>query len=148
MKRYLLAFTATVLVLALVSCGTRSRGRDAGEELPPSDLTVTEVKPTESSSVSDTLVPLEVQPKIVYNHTPDYPRLAKQAGITGTVWVKALVDEAGKVLKAIVARSSGTVSLDEAAVKAAYKNKFTPGIQEGKPVKAWVTYPVEFSLGR
>ena len=109
---------------------------------------MTDVKPAESSSVSDTLVPLELPPEMVYKHRPDYPRLAKQAGITGTVRVKALVDEEGKVLKAIVAKSSGTVSLDEAATKAAYKNKFTPGIQKGKPVKAWVTYPVEFALDR
>lgn len=144
MKRYLLAFTTTVLILALVSCGNIR----VGEELPPSDLTVTEVKPAESSSVSDTLAPVEIYPEMVYKHRPDYPRLAKQAGITGTVWVKALVDEAGKVLKAIVARSSGTVSLDEAAVKAAYKNKFTPAMQKGKLIKVWVTYPIEFVLDR
>ncbi|MFH1373189.1 MAG: energy transducer TonB [bacterium] len=144
MKQSLLVCGTVVVILALASCGNIR----VGEELPPSDLTVTDVKPAESSTVSNTLVPVEVHPEMVYKHRPDYPRLAMQAGITGTVQVRVLIDEAGKVLKAIVARSSGTVSLDEAATKAAYKNKFTPGIQEGKPIKVWVTYPVEFSLGR
>jgi protein TonB len=83
---------------------------------------------------------------MIHEENPDYPRLAKQAGITGTVWIKALVDEQGDVLKAIVAKSSGTVSLDESAIDAAYKNKFKPGIQNGRPVKVWVTYPVEYTL--
>ena len=83
---------------------------------------------------------------MVYQNTPDYPRLAKQAGITGTVWMKVLIDEEGNVLKAIIAKSSGTASLDEAALKASYGNKFSPGIQNGRPVKVWVTYPVEFKL--
>lgn len=91
-------------------------------------------------------IPLEIQPEMIHQHKPKYPRLAKQAGITGTVWVNALLNEEGNVLDAIIAKSSGTTSLDEAALKAAYKNKFKPGIQNGRPVKVWVTYPVEFTL--
>jgi len=105
-----------------------------------------EIDPDDYLPAPDEFVPVEIYPEMIYQHQPDYPRLAKQAGITGTVWVKALVNEEGNVLKAIVAKSSGTVSLDEAAVEAAKKNKFKPGIQNGRPVKVWVTYPVEFTL--
>jgi protein TonB len=91
-------------------------------------------------------IPLEIYPEIIYKHTPEYPRLAKQAGITGTVWINVLLDEEGNVIDAIIAKSSGIKSLDEAALKAAYKNKFKPGIQNGRPVKVWVTYLVEFKL--
>ncbi len=91
-------------------------------------------------------VAVEVYPEMIHKEVPEYPRLAKQAGITGTVWVKALVDEEGNVMKAIVGKSSGVASLDEAAVKAAYNNKFKPGIQNGRPVKVWVTYEMEFVL--
>ncbi len=91
-------------------------------------------------------VPVEIYPEMIYQHTPKYPRLAKQAGITGLVWVSALIDEEGEVMKAIVGKTSGVTSLDESAVKAAYKCKFKPGIQNGRPVKVWVTYKVEFEL--
>ncbi|MFQ5453553.1 MAG: energy transducer TonB [Candidatus Zixiibacteriota bacterium] len=94
----------------------------------------------------DEFVPVEIMPEMIYQNQPEYPRLAKQAGITGVVWVKALVDKEGNVRKAMIGKSSGTASLDEAAVKAAYKNKFKPGIQNGRPVNVWVTYKVVFEL--
>lgn len=94
----------------------------------------------------DEFVPVEIYPEMIYQEQPEYPRLAKQAGITGVVWVKALVDKEGNVRDAILGKSSGTASLDEAAVKAAFKNKFKPGVQNGHPVAVWVTYKVEFEL--
>jgi TonB family protein len=96
----------------------------------------------------DEFIPLEIKPEMIHQNPPDYPRDAKKAGITGTVWVKELVDEEGNVIKAIVSKSSGSISLDDAALKAAFKNKFKPGIQKGRPVKVWVTYPVEFKLDK
>lgn len=95
---------------------------------------------------ADEFVPVEIYPEFVHENKPPYPRLAKQAGITGVVWVKALVDKDGNVRDAQVAKSSGTVALDEAAVKAAYGSKFKPGIQNGRPVNCWVSYKVEFEL--
>jgi TonB family protein len=91
-------------------------------------------------------VPVEIYPEMIYEEKPEYPRLARQAGLEGTVWVQALVDSEGKVRKAQVARSSGTAALDEAAVEAAHKNRFKPGIQNGRPVAVWVTYKVDFVL--
>ncbi|MBU8933761.1 MAG: TonB family protein [candidate division Zixibacteria bacterium] len=91
-------------------------------------------------------VKVEVEPEMIYEETPTYPKLLQKAGITGIVWVWALVDEQGKVTKAQVARSSGNDAMDEAAVKAAYKCQYSPGIQNGRPVKVGVTYKVEFVL--
>ncbi|MEA2031195.1 MAG: TonB family protein [candidate division Zixibacteria bacterium] len=94
----------------------------------------------------DEFIKVEIYPEMIREVTPKYPRLAEKAGITGAVWVKALVDESGNVLKAIVGKSSGTTSLDEAAVKAAYDYKYKPGIQNNRPIKCWVTYKVDFIL--
>lgn len=105
-----------------------------------------EIDPEDYLPAPDEFIPLEIQPEMIHQYEPDYPRLASQAGITGTVWVNALVDEEGNVIRAIIAKSSGTKSLDDAAVQAAFKNKFKPGIQNGRPVKVWVTYPYEFKL--
>lgn len=96
----------------------------------------------------DEFVPVEEIPVMIHQVSPEYPRLAKQAGITGLVWVKALVDKEGNVKKAMVYKSSGTASLDEAAVAASYSNKFKPGIQNGRPVNCWVTYKVSFDLNQ
>jgi len=94
----------------------------------------------------DEFVPVEIIPEMIHTAPLDYPRLAKQAGITGVVWVQALVDKDGNVRDARVAKSSGTVSLDEAAIKQAMDCKFKPGIQNGRPVACWVSYKVDFTL--
>ncbi len=110
------------------------------------DNIVVDINDQDYLPAPDEFVPVEIQPEMVYYETPEYPRLAKQAGITGVVWVKALVDKEGNVRDAMVAKTSGTASLDEAAVAAAKKNKFKPGIQNGRPVNVWVSYKVVFEL--
>jgi TonB family protein len=93
-------------------------------------------------------IPLEQLPEFVYVHQPDYPKLARLAGIEGSLWVDVLVSKEGNVLEAAISESSGSEALDQAALKAAYKNKFTPGIQNGMPVNCWVSYKVDFTLDK
>jgi protein TonB len=94
----------------------------------------------------DVFIPLEIQPEMIYEEKPPYPRLAKQAGITGIVWVNSALDKNGNVIDVVIAKSSGTVALDEAAAKAAWKCKFKPGIQNGRPVRCRVVYKVDFRI--
>lgn len=94
----------------------------------------------------DDFVPVEIIAEMIHYETPAYPRLAEQAGLEGLVWIKALIGSNGKVLDAVVYKSSGTPSLDEAALVVARDNTFKPAIQNGRPVAMWVTYKVEFTL--
>lgn len=94
----------------------------------------------------DSFVYCEIEPEMIYEQAPQYPRFAAEAGITGTVWIKALVDEQGNVAEVMIAKSSENKLLDEAAERAAYKNKFSPAIQNGRPIAVWVTYRVVFEL--
>ncbi len=80
-----------------------------------------------------------IQKKIVY------PEIAKRAGVQGRVFVKAYVDETGKVNKVELIRGIGA-GCDEAAMKAVHSTMFKPGKQRGKPVKVQVTVPVLFKL--
>ena len=64
---------------------------------------------------------------------PVYPPAAKRAHVTGTVKVKVLVDEHGKVTSAEVIE--GPDELQQAAIDAAYKARFSPTIIDGHPVK-------------
>jgi len=95
----------------------------------------------------DEFVPVEINAEMIFEQIPEYPRLAKQAGMEAVVWIKALVDKDGDVKKAMVLRSSGSkAGFDEAAVEAANKCKYKPAIQNGRPVAVWVSYQVEFVL--
>ncbi len=96
----------------------------------------------------DEFVAADSQPKMTHYETPDYPTIAQRAGLWGTVWVKALVDTEGKARDAVIAKTSGERLLDQAALDAAIKNKFEPAVFRGEAVAYWVTYKVEFDLGR
>lgn len=73
-----------------------------------------------------------------------YPEVARQAGIEGRVTVKVLVGTDGRVIK-IGALSGPEVFYDEVRSKAMLL-EFTPGLQNGKAVKVWVTVPFSFRL--
>lgn len=116
----------------------------AGEEA--GDIVV-DIPDEEYLPAPDEFVPVEIYAEMIYEEVPDYPRLAREAGMEAVVWVKALVDKEGNVKRAMVLKSSGSrAGFDEAAVAAAYKCKFKPAIQNGRPVAVWVSYAVEFTL--
>lgn len=88
-------------------------------------------------------------PKMLQAAVPEFPRLAKAAGMSGTVWVRVLVDEEGHVLDAFVEKSTNEhAGFEEAALEAAYECIFSPGIQNGISVKVWVSFKFEFDLVR
>lgn len=73
-----------------------------------------------------------------------YPTVAREAGIEGRVSVKVLVGPDGSVIK-IGSISGPEVFHDEVREKSRLL-EFTPGLQNQKPVKVWVTVPFNFKL--
>jgi TonB family protein len=65
---------------------------------------------------------------------PVWPQAALSEGRTGTVTLMYEIDADGKVLRSMVAKSSGHADLDEAAREGIAKCKFNPGMHDGKPV--------------
>ncbi len=95
----------------------------------------------------DEFVPVEEMPVVIKRVEPEYPDLARRAGIEGTVWVKALVDRSGKVRDVIILKDSGAnAGFEEAAVKAAHGYVYKPAISNGQPVAVWVAYKVNFKI--
>jgi protein TonB len=89
---------------------------------------------------------VEVKPKPVFIPMPQYPDLARQAGIEGQTVVKALVDIDGSIMDAKILKSSGNQMLDQAALMTARQAKFTPAKQRDKFVRVWVAIPITFKL--
>lgn len=120
---------------------------DVATDMSSSDDIVIAIPDEEYLPGMDEFVPVEIPAEMIYEEIPDYPRLAKQAGMEAVVWVKALVDKKGNVKKAVILKSSDSrAGFDESAVTAAYRCKFKPAIQNGRPVAVWVSYSVEFTL--
>ncbi len=74
-----------------------------------------------------------------------YPERAKRNNIQGTVVLRVVIGPNGHALSVDVIQSESSL-LDNAAVDAAKKTTYTPGIQNGKPVKASISIPVRFEL--
>ncbi|MEO0225378.1 MAG: energy transducer TonB [candidate division WOR-3 bacterium] len=91
-------------------------------------------------------VPYEVEPKIISQPPLIYPEFARVAEQEGTVYVKALVDLDGSIMRVVVIRSSGSPILDSAAVGWVYDWKMSPALQNQKPVRVWVAKPIHFKL--
>jgi periplasmic protein TonB len=83
-----------------------------------------------------------------YQVIPRYPESARRQGIEGTVLVKALVTEQGRVEAVKVERSAGHTDLDQAALEAVSRWRFEPARRGRQPVAVWVLVPVEFTLRR
>ncbi|MBI5214974.1 MAG: TonB family protein [Ignavibacteriae bacterium] len=92
-------------------------------------------------------VPVEKQPVPVKQVPPEYPDIAKRAGVQGTVWVKCLVDKEGKVKKAVIMKSDAEI-FNEPAIQAALQWVFTPAIMNNGPVAVWAAIPFRFVLNK
>ncbi len=87
---------------------------------------------------------VEEQPKRLDVVAPEYPEAAQQAGIQGTVFLRALVGTNGAVEEVTVLK--GPELLHNAAIAAAKKTKFSPAKQNDMPVKCWVQMRFAFEL--
>lgn len=74
----------------------------------------------------------------------EYPQEAKKQKIEGTVTVKIVIGEEGRVISARA--SSGPELLHDASVAAAYKARFKPSTVNGNPVKVAGAMTYNFKL--
>jgi protein TonB len=77
---------------------------------------------------------------------PEYPPIARKAGVEGKVILQIVIDEQGNVLTADVVFSQPSGIFEEAAIKAIMQWKFKPAKQRDKPIKVRMAWPMEFSL--
>lgn len=84
-------------------------------------------------------------PRQTFSVQPEYPVLARQTHISGTVVVNAVIDEHGNVVGARAL--SGHPLLIPAALKAVLQWKYEPTLLNGTPVAVEMEVTVHFKLG-
>lgn len=77
---------------------------------------------------------------------PDYPASARSARASGVVVVEVVIDVSGKVISARAV--SGPALLQQAAVQAAYRARFSPTMLSGQAVKVSGTINYNFALAK
>ena len=76
----------------------------------------------------------------------NYPTMAAENGVQGKVILQFVVEKDGRVGEVKIARSVDK-DLDKEAIRVVKSlPKFTPGRQNGYPVRVWYTLPVNFKL--
>ncbi len=97
--------------------------------------------------VSDAIEAPAVPPSVMASRAPEYPYSAQRRGIEGTVVVRFLLNKEGDVDDVEIAESSGSDSLDRAALEAAEGFSFSPGLDGyGRPVRCYAYQPFTFML--
>ncbi|MFQ5498531.1 MAG: TonB family protein [Candidatus Zixiibacteriota bacterium] len=125
---------------------TLTGAHSAGEQSSDDTTKNEKQKVNEENPDPNDFVAVATMPEMTVSKQPEYPADAKKQNIEGDVWIKALVDKEGSVVKAMIGKSSGSKQLDKSALDAAYGCKFRPAMQEDKPVAVWITYKVSFVL--
>lgn len=88
-----------------------------------------------------------VPPRIIKSYQPAYPSAERNAGIEGTVVIRFLIDQNGNVEDVTLINSSGNANLDNAAVSAGYKWRFSPAKNNGgSPVRCYASIPITFKI--
>jgi protein TonB len=80
------------------------------------------------------------------NPPPRYPRAARRSSEEGTVLLRVLVTIDGTAARVELDRSSGSASLDSAALEAVRNWRFVPARRGAENVEDWVRVPVVFRL--
>jgi len=77
---------------------------------------------------------------------PSYPTTARAQGLEGVVVLGVLVGVNGRAVEIAVRSSSGARALDDAAVDAVTRWRFSPAREGRKAVESWVEVPLKFAL--
>ena len=96
--------------------------------------------------VEPALTPPVFNAAYLRNPPPRYPLAARRSGDEGTVMLRVLVTIEGTAARVELDRSSGSASLDGAALEAVRNWRFVPARRGTQNVEDWVRVPVVFRL--
>jgi protein TonB len=68
------------------------------------------------------------------------------AGVGGAVVLWIYIDEDGRVLRTVLAETSGYDQLDEAAQQVASKMEWSPALNRDKKTAVWLAQAIDFSV--
>jgi protein TonB len=86
----------------------------------------------------------EAMSAVTIKVTPEYPPMARQLKMAGTVVLQVVVSELGEVTKVEIVK--GNPVLTAAAAQAVKKWKFRPFVENGKAIVVEAPVELEFSL--
>lgn len=89
---------------------------------------------------------VDVPPKALNREAIEYPRSAKDDGISGYITFNLLIDTRGNILEKKILESVPNGVFDLAASAAISSWKFSPAMYKNKAVKVWAKQKIRFDL--
>jgi TonB family protein len=153
----------------LTLCACAARAADPRTLPPCSEVLTAELPPVPTPdqvrAVRDSLRALGEDPEkelifVPYDRAPElinrrkaaaalerhYPRALRAAGRGGRVVVWTLVDHEGSVRATEIARTSGQLAFDRAAVAVLREFSFSPATRESCRAAVWIRLPITFAV--
>lgn len=125
-----------------------AQAADEGLDIPAgAEIVIKDVGGADDIPDMGVFIPFEVPPQPLpdFSPQPEFPELARTAGVAGKVIVQVYVDKSGDVKKwKVVKADPKGLGFEEEVEKVIKKWKFTPAIQQGNPVGVWVAVPFNF----
>jgi protein TonB len=122
--------------------------------LPTTPATVTPSTAPATPAAQPSAAPTPNAPVVIddskfkYKAPLEYPSIALEQNIEGTVIVLVTIGPDGTLLSATIDVSSGNASLDEAALKAARASLYTPYLANGVPAAQQYKIVYDFQLNQ
>jgi protein TonB len=124
-----------------------SQPQEVIEEAPPPPTVPAAMPATEDNdSLGAPITPPQMDANPLNNPAPAYPVLSRRMKEQGVVLLEILILPDGSVGEIHIKESSGFKRLDETAVKAVKRWRYTPAKRGSTAIEYWYLQPVEFSL--
>ncbi len=114
---------------------------------PPNIVVATTTAPTTAIQQVTTTKPVpDRPPRGTDIREPTYPETSKDNCEEGTVTLLLSIDESGRVTDAKITKSSGYPALDNSALEAAKRWRYSPARKDGKRIATDLPQAVKFQL--
>ncbi len=120
------------------------------EETDFDDFEEWDAPPPPSSGPEVTFIAYTVAPRPRTPLRPEYPEIAREAGIEGMVQVQFYIYKNGYVAQSpdsmMILKGIPNTGLDESAMSAIKRTRWKPAMQRDKKVGVWIAVPINFKL--
>ena len=134
-------------VFMLSANRVRTQEADTGKDHSAglASITLNQSGGTDTTRPPADFLAVDKEPTVISKKEPEYPEIAKRAGMEGRVWVKIWIDKSGLPHEVVLLKSDQEI-FNAPAIAAARQFRFTPAMMQGKPVDVWVSVPFKFRL--
>jgi TonB family protein len=131
----------------IISVSDNTEGLDTVRTVDNPDVLI--IDNTANSGIPEpgTFIPHSQAPICTFRPTPEYPEMARMAGLEGRVTLLVFVSVEGIPVEVVLAQSSGIGSMDDAAAEVAWNSRWNPAQRaDGNAVGVWTSLVYEFVL--